>query len=207
MSDDYKIILRGVLQFLFGALLSVAAFRFYVWSGRHPLAVESWIEVAQEAVLFLSALLFAAAARRAPDRRGGLVLVSGFLFSMLIREFDGMFDLIVHGFWKYVLMVFLCGVARQVAAAGRATVVPGLAHFIASRSFVFMLTGCVIVLVYSRLFGMKGLWEFFSSACTGWEHAKTFSEESTELLGYAFMFISGISYLCELAAEKRQRPD
>ena len=55
--------------------------------------------------------------------------------------------------------------------------------------------------------GMKGLWEFFSSACTGWEHAKTFSEESTELLGYAFMFISGIAYLCELAAEKRQSPD
>lgn len=207
MSDDYKIILRGLLQFLFGAVLSVAAFKFYVWSGRHPLPVESWMEIAQEAMLLTAALFFAAAARRAPRLRGGLILVAGFLFSMLIREFDGYFDLIVHGLWKYVLLVFLCFVAFGVVRAGRETVVPGLSHFIASRSFVFMLTGCVLVLVYSRLFGMKGLWEFFSSTCTGWQGAKTFSEESTEVLGYTFMFTSGISYLRELAAEKRQQPN
>ncbi|MGN1150064.1 MAG: hypothetical protein ACI4SY_05085, partial [Sutterella sp.] len=118
MSDDYKIILRGVLQFLFGALMSIAAFKFYVWSGRHPLPVESWIEAAQEAMLFISALLFALAARRAPQLRGGLILIAGFLCAMLIREFDGFLDMIVHGFWKYVLMMFLCGVAYCVSKAG-----------------------------------------------------------------------------------------
>ena len=205
MSNELKIILGGLMKFLVGAAMSFAAIQLYLYSGSHHLATESWIEIGQETCLLFSGLVFAYAAYRRPDLRGGLVLIMGFLFSLLIREFDGYFDDIVHGFWKYILIVFLCGIAYAVVRAGRQTVLLGLAHFISSRSFLWMLAGTVIVLVYSRLYGMKSLWIFFSSGCEGWQKAKSFGEEATEFLGYVFIVLAGIQYLAELAREAKAR--
>lgn len=193
MSPNIRILLTGALQFLLGALLSAGICWLYHFSFAHPIAIESWVENIQETFLLICAALFACAARRNPRLAGGLWLISGFCASLFIRELDALFDLITHGFWKYVLIVFLCLFSTLVARAGRDTILPGLADFVSSRSFMLMLPGVVIILVYSRLYGFKGLWEHFS-ACSNWGSFKSFSEEATELLGYALMLSSALHY-------------
>lgn len=157
MSPNIRILLTGALQFLLGALLSAGICWLYHFSFAHPIAIESWVENIQETFLLICAALFACAARRNPRLAGGLWLISGFCASLFIRELDALFDLITHGFWKYVLIVFLCLFSTLVARAGRDTILPGLADFVSSRSFMLMLPGVVIILVYSRLYGFKGL--------------------------------------------------
>ena len=118
---------------------------------------------------------------------GGLWLVGGFLVALFIRELDGW---IGHA-WVYCELVWLCGVAWAVKAAGLGTVIPGLAHFIGHRAFPIMCAGVAILLVYSRLYGMQTLWLTPYAGRGLLEplfEVKTLSEESTELLAYMMIF-------------------
>lgn len=199
MSSDIRAILLGVLQFLIGAALCGAYFALLVFSQHNPIGPESWVEVGQETLVLVSALLFFAFAASARALRGGLLLVAGFLSSLFIRELDCWFDLIFHGSWKYFLLLFLLSIAYGVRASDIRTVIPGLAHFIRSRSFVWMVTGVVFLIVLSRLMGMKAVWEFYGYACgETWKDIKTFAEEAFEIIGYLFIFVSALGYRFEL---------
>lgn len=59
----------------------------------------SLVEITQEVFLFVCGFLFLIRARLCYFQRGFLLLVSGFFFCMFIRELDGLFDLVWHGFW------------------------------------------------------------------------------------------------------------
>ncbi len=187
MSDDIKTIISGVIQFLIAALLGVAAVELYIFSELHPTPIESWIDVVQAVLLLTGAILFALSARREGVRAGGLWLIHGFFMALFIRELDAYFDVIRHGSWKYVLVLYLAGLFFAVRRAGFSTVVPGLAAFIRSRAFCMMMPGVAIVLSYSRLFGYKGLWMLLMGDYERWGVMKTFGEESTELVGYTLM--------------------
>lgn len=203
MSSDIRTILTGFAQFLFGAILSAGIYYLYNFSLEHPIAIENWIENFQELFLVLGSTAFAIAARRNPNYAGGLWLISGFCAALFIRELDALFDLIRHGFWKYVLIAYLCVLAAIVVRAGRETILPGLANFISSRSFMLMLPAVVIILVYSRLYGFKGLWLHFS-ACGNWGDFKSFSEEATELLGYTLLLCSALHYSLTHRGDKKR---
>ncbi|MBS5492370.1 MAG: hypothetical protein KHX35_08385 [Sutterella wadsworthensis] len=206
MSNDLRVIVRGALQFLLGALVSFGAFKLYVWSAMHPLSPEAWVEVVQESILLFASLAFMVAAVRVREASGGLWLIAGFLMSLFIRELDCWFDYIRHGAWKYVFMLWLAILAWIIATRARDTVISGLAHFIKSRAWYLMLAGVTIVLVYSRLYGMKGLWELYAmGSCSTWPSIKSFSEESMELVGYTLIFFSGVLYMLDVAAMKRDQ--
>lgn len=193
MSSDLRIILKGFLQFFIGALLSAGIYYLYVYSLEHPIAIESWVENFQELFLLIGAVAFGITARRNPSLAGGLWLISGFCTALFIRELDALFDLVRHGFWKYVLIAYLCVLAVVIARAGRETILPGLAHFISSRAYMLMLPAVVIILAYSRLYGYKLLWMHFDF-CSNWGEFKSFSEEATELLGYTLLMCSALVY-------------
>ena len=145
MKSEIRTILLGIGQFLFCALLSASAYGLYVLNLRVSVPVESLIELGQEA-LFLSAAIFTLrTASLEKALSGGLWLVGGFLVALFIRELDGW---IGHA-WVYCELVWLCGVAWAVKAAGLGTVIPGLAHFIGHRAFPIMCTGVAILLAYS----------------------------------------------------------
>lgn len=206
MSNDLRVIVRGALQFLLGALVSFGAFKLYVWSAVHPLSPEAWVEVVQESILLFASLAFMVATVRVREASGGLWLIAGFLMSLFIRELDCWFDYIRHGAWKYVFMLWLAILAWIIATRARDTVISGLAHFIKSRAWYLMLAGVTIVLVYSRLYGMKGLWELYAmGSCSTWPSIKSFSEESMELVGYTLIFFSGVLYMLDVAAMKRDQ--
>ena len=131
MKSEIRTILLGIGQFLFCALLSASAYGLYVLNLRVSVPVESLIELGQEALLLSAAIFTLRTASLEKALSGGLWLVGGFLVALFIRELDGW---IGHA-WVYCELVWLCGVAWAVKAAGLGTVIPGLAHFIGHRAF------------------------------------------------------------------------
>lgn len=134
MKSEIRTILLGIGQFLFCALLSASAYGLYVLNLRVSVPVESLIELGQEALLLSAAIFTLRTASLEKALSGGLWLVGGFLVALYIRELDGW---IGHA-WVYCELVWLCGVAWAVKAAGLGTVIPGLAHFIGHRAFPIM---------------------------------------------------------------------
>ena len=202
MKSEIRTILLGIGQFLFCALLSASAYGLYVLNLRVSVPVESLIELGQEALLLSAAIFTLRTASLEKALSGGLWLVGGFLVALFIRELDGW---IGHA-WVYCELVWLCGVAWAVKAAGLGTVIPGLAHFIGHRAFPIMCAGVAILLVYSRLYGMQTLWlAYAGEACSGLYSVKTLSEESTELLAYMMIFTSAAFYAGNCLRMRRRR--
>ena len=195
MSDDVKTIIVGAVQFLIAALIGVAAFELYLFSALKPLTTENWIEIMEEVLLALSAIVFAISARRETKWAGAMWLIHGFFMALFIRELDAYFDMIRHGFWKYVLIAYLVILFFIVKRADFRTIVPGLAAFIRSRAFLMMMPGAAITLSYARLYGYKGLWLQIMGDYERWGAMKTFAEESTELVGYTLMFGATLFWL------------
>ncbi len=205
-NSSFKPLICAATQFFIGAICSYLAFRLYVWSIGKTLPVESVLELVQEALLLLTVFVIWQTSRRLPQYRGGLLLVVGFFMALFIRELDAWFDIIVHGFWKYVLLAYLAILGVRVYQAGLKTVIPGITHLIQSRAFPVMLVGVVMILVYSRLFGFKGLWEAMAGAdCLHWRSVKTFSEESSELLSYSILFTSVLYYWAGVLGELKRK--
>lgn len=202
MKSEIRTILLGIGQFLFCALLSASAYGLYVLNLRVSVPVESLIELGQEALLLSAAIFTLRTASLEKALSGGLWLVGGFLVALYIRELDGW---IGHA-WVYCELVWLCGVAWAVKAAGLGTVIPGLAHFIGHRAFPIMCAGVAILLVYSRLYGMQTLWlAYAGEACSGLYSVKTLSEESTELLAYMMILTSAAFYAGNCLRMRRRR--
>ena len=180
MKSEIRTILLGIGQFLFCALLSASAYGLYVLNLRVSVPVESLIELGQEALLLSAAIFTLRTASLEKALSGGL--------------------------WLYCELVWLCGVAWAVKAAGLGTVIPGLAHFIGHRAFPIMCAGVAILLVYSRLYGMQTLWlAYAGEACSGLYSVKTLSEESTELLAYMMIFTSAAFYAGNCLRMRRRR--
>ena len=127
-------------------------------------------------------------AKLIPEERGGILLMAGFMTSLFIREQDAYFDFISKSAWQIVLAVFLVILFWGVWKRGLSEALEGVAHFVRSQSFVAMI---------ARLYGSGHLWSLFISEEGPKYIAKRLSEESTELLGYALMSISAISYYVE----------
>ena len=188
MNDDWKKIWTAVLQFAFGAVLSVAAFSLYVLNVRCPMETESIVEIAQELLLFLSTFFFALAASRTPADAGALYLIAGFTSVCFIRELDACLDQLFHGAWKYLEFFYVFFLYWVLRKNDFRTIIPGLARYSRSRSFMMLLPGLVVIFAYSRLFGMRKLWNLYMPSHSALGSVKTFAEESVELLGYAIVF-------------------
>ena len=203
MNSDLRKILIGVAQFFLCALLCAGAVGLYYLNLKVDVCVENLIELGQEAFLLGGALLMIRTAMQEKALSGGLWLVGGFLMTLFIRELDAWFDLIRHGCWVYVVIIWLCAIAYIVKQAGLNTVIPGLAHFISHKAYPLMCAGVACLLVYCRLYGMKALWALYSdSSCGSFYEVKSLSEESTELLAYMMIFFSAVFYAYDLMKKR-----
>lgn len=198
MEKDLQFIRKKFLKFIFAA--AVCSLSILAIAGLTHLDIKkfgyipemSFTEFAQELLLFMSALIFFILARKRRDN--GVLLVSGFLLCMFIRELDAFFDLIFHGAWKYPALA-LTGVFLYAAwRGGTERAVQNLSGFMKTRSYDVLVCGLLIVLVISRLLGLNSLWllavgKHFNSLF------KNFLEEGTELLGYMIIFAAAVHYL------------
>lgn len=189
LSDIKSITGALKLLFLLGAVI-IALFLVFWWDSLNgsPFSETGPTELVQTALLSCCTLFLFLEARRNPKMRNALILAGGFTGCMLIREQDYFLDMLSHGCWKWPALALAFGCLAYAVTRLRETI-GAAARFVRWRYFPIFLTGVVIVLAYSRLFGMSTLWK--SLLPDGdWRMAKNAVEESNELLGYALMLFS-----------------
>ncbi len=117
----------------------------------------SLTEVVQESVLAVIVLVHLLLARKYAHLRYSNILIGGFFLAMLIRELDGLFDLLSHGSWVWFALLATAGSLLLPLRHLRQTL-SQLAEYTRTPYYGMMISGLLAILVFSRLFGMHGLW-------------------------------------------------
>lgn len=196
MREQILILGRECAAFLFATLflvLMMSAVYIDVNWMNDAMHETSLTETLQEIMLASMAGLFFWSARQRPDARGALILIGGFYSCMLIRELDFVFDLVEHGSWVWFALASALVCLALALRAPRATLA-GLVAFVTDRSWLMTASGLLVVLVFSRLFGMHQLWQHLM--LDGYNRVvKNMAEEGTELLGYSLCWLASARYL------------
>lgn len=196
MRNDLTIIGREMTVFILAALfLALMILPIYIdvaWMN-DALHETSFTETTQEIMLAVIAALFFIAAQRRPAQRGALTLVAGFYSCMLIRELDFVFDAIQHGSWIWFALAVTAGCLAVALRTPKKTL-HALARLLQHRSWPVMASGFLVVLVFSRLFGIHALWQHLMLGDYN-RVVKNMAEEGTELLGYGLCWLSSVRYL------------
>ncbi|WP_037034021.1 hypothetical protein [Rahnella sp. WP5] len=149
-------------------------------------------EFLQELSLLAISALFFLQARKHPALRGGMILIGGFFFCMLIRELDALFDLIHYGSWVYFASLFAVYCIAWACITPK-TSLRGLSAFLVHPACHYMVCGLVLILVFSRVFGMNMIWKVVMQG----EYVRTVKnivEEGTELMGYLLCLGSAVAF-------------
>jgi hypothetical protein len=196
MRNDLTIIGREITVFILAALfLALMILPIYIdvaWMN-DALHETSFTETTQEIMLAVIAALFFIAAQRRPAQRGALTLVAGFYSCMLIRELDFVFDTIQHGSWIWFALAVTAGCLAVALRTPKKTL-HALARLLQHRSWPVMASGFLVVLVFSRLFGIHSLWQHLMLGDYN-RVVKNMAEEGTELLGYGLCWLASVRYL------------
>lgn len=205
---DISKIVRAACEFIFLCFLMLLAplcvYLDLAVIGAGRISESSVTEFTQEFLILGSALVFWFSAVKRPDSRGFLLLVAGFFSCMFLREMDGLFDLIRHGFWFWPTLLMAVGVVGYVALRCRDTVVGPMADFVDTKPFYHIMFGLLVVLVFSRTFASKGLLWNHIGAMDFPSSLKSIMQEGIELMGYSFIAYG--SYLSLRALRKHQAP-
>ncbi|MBM7456091.1 hypothetical protein HNR62_001972 [Oceanisphaera litoralis] len=209
MSAHITQISKAALQFLLlviCTLFAPLAVTVDVVVLRHGMPEWGFTELLQALLILLSALLCAAGAVRVREQRGFLILISGFFFSMFIREFDFLLDDVQDNLWQYcVLAVFLVSVA--LAARYRQSTLHGMTNAIHSVPFNYVLMGIATLLCFSRVFGTGAIWEAVLDGQDGADVflVKSVVQEGLELFAYGIIFHStALFWLLQVRPSKAQ---
>ncbi|WP_246193542.1 hypothetical protein [Pseudoxanthomonas suwonensis] len=162
----------------------------------------SLVELTQIGFLVATVLAFVRLARAREDERGFAVLAAGFFGCMLIRELDAVWDLVFRGLWPILVAAVASACLGYALRRGRQTLA-ATASFLVSRSNAVMTIGLVLLLVYSRLFGMTTLWHGLLAE----NYVRVFknaAEECTELLGYSLIMAAALTYAAQRVRERRR---
>ena len=106
---------------------------------------------------------------------------------MAIREQDALLDgLLWHGGWAWIVGI-VTAVAFMLALRCRETLKEGLYEIRSSGRFLFLAAGLAVILVVSRIMGMKHVWTHLGDPAQLCK-AKRVVEEGLELFGYMLIF-------------------
>lgn len=156
----------------------------------HGVSEYSLTEFTQEGLIFVSVIIFFALSKNQPESRGFLVLCGGFFSVMLIRELDGFFDQIKHGFWVYPAIVVTL-ITLIYARKSPGTVSSPLVYYFQTSPFAYIIIGLMIVILFSRIFGSGIIWRVVMADNYTTDY-KNIIQEGVELLGYVFVFYGSV---------------
>lgn len=194
--QNHSEFLSLIMEFTLLALCMLAvplAIAIDVLVFNHGVKEISVTEFSQSCLLLLSTIYVGLAAWRQAESRGFLVLVTGLLAAMLIRETDMFLDYIAQGFWVYpALIVSVAAIVTSIRY--RAAIIPTLVKFSANRSFAYLVIGLLLVILFSRAFGTGWFWS--KVMMDDFDRLyKTIIQEGLELLGYVLVcFGSFLTY-------------
>lgn len=163
------------------------------------------IEWMQVLFLITSMTVLWKAGRAAGDRRAVLFSMIFLLAATVMREWDKIIDQTLgRHVWKILSGLFIGAAAVPFLYRRRAFYISAL-HLTRQPSFGIMLSGGLIVLVFSRLFGYGEFWLELLDDRSIAREAKQVAEECTELMGYFFIMIGTFEHLHETLIRKRRR--
>ncbi|MBC8207006.1 MAG: hypothetical protein H8E68_07630 [Kiritimatiellaeota bacterium] len=164
------------------------------------------VEIMQTVFALLTALVFLFAGRVDRNKAPCGIVLFTFLFCAVIRESDYVLDtLVCRHAWKTlvaVVLVFLTlYVWRNAKSVGRA-----LMSFMNQPSFGILLSGLLVLVVFSRLFGYGPFWKAIMDD-SSYRTVKTIVEEGVELMGYFLILVSSFEYLHDTVIARRNESD
>ena len=191
--ESKKIIYQALTHILtiaaIGILVNVSIHLDYIYLNS-AVGEVSITENLQLVMLAISSWCFFDIYRKNLDVYHAAILISGFFFVMMVREMDFLFDKIHHGFWVFpALSVALFSCFR--ACKGGKNTVNEMACILQIPYMKLLMAAVVLLLVYSRLYGMGSFWH----SVMGIHYVrdvKSISEESMELLCYCLIAISSV---------------
>jgi hypothetical protein len=147
-------------------------------------------EFAQIALVLASSLIFFKLSYKHIQSKGIFILISGLFAAIFIRELDYYFDLVARHLWKYMVTALFLLVAYS-SYLNKKTIFKPLLEFVDTKPFVYFLIGFLMVMAFSRVFGLRDIWQLIMGE--QYSHIfKTAIQESLELLGYALVFYSAL---------------
>ena len=151
------------------------------------------VEIMQTVFALLTALVFLFAGRVDKNKAPCVIVLSTLFFCAVIRESDSFLDVLVcrHA-WKALVSVVLVFLAVY-AVRNLKSVVRSLMSFMNQPSFGILLSGMLVLIVFSRLFGYGPFWKAIMDD-SSYRTVKTIVEEGVELMGYFLLLISSIEY-------------
>lgn len=203
-SKNAAAIFNAVAHFLFLAVLvslPILVIRLDIDTLKTGASEGTLVEYMEQFLLTLTILCYAYIAKHNPTFRRFGVLVMGFFLCMLIRELDMFFDqLVFHGFWVYPASIVAAS-AILYSLTNRAETAEQFAAFVKHRHFALLCLGLVLLLVFSRLFGMGSLWrEVLDEGYV--RAAKNIAEEGTELMAYVTILYASFRYALAMKPAK-----
>lgn len=194
-SNDRSVIsatlVEGMVLLLGAALVPVVVF-----SDRHifmnGLSEHSRTEILQAVLTALAASIYWLRSIHLPLYRSFLQALAGFFTIVLVREMDFYLDYVYHGFWSLLASLVLLMVLA-LCWRSRGTFRTGLTHYLAHHAHVYVMTGVVMVILFSRVFGSSD----FLSAIMEEQYSpafKTSMQEGLELFGYFLIALGSARY-------------
>ena len=154
------------------------------------------VEIMETVFALAAALIFLLAARQNPARTPCSILLAGFLFCIFIRESDDILDTFVfrHAWKAGVTLVFIFSAIYAIRHEQELYI--SILGFINRPSFGIFMSGLLVLIVFSRLFGYGPFWKAIMNDGS-FHMAKRVTEEGVEQMGYFLVFISSCEYLCD----------
>lgn len=152
------------------------------------------VEILQTVFIIISVIFFLIAGRIDKRREHCSVVLALLFFCMFVRESDYFLDLMIarHA-WKVIVAMLVVFLADYVIRF-LPQVVCSLENFVAEPAFGVLVSGLIVVIVFSRLFGYGSFWKAIMDNAS-YRTVKTIVEEGTEVMGYFLILVSSCEYL------------
>jgi len=152
------------------------------------------VEILETVFALLTAIIFLFAGRLDKECEPLAVVLASFLFCLFIRESDYFLDvLIARHTWKVLVTLVLVFLAFYSVRHFR-EIVASMVEFVRHPSFGIFMSGLLVLVVFSRLFGYGGFWKELLDIGQ-YRMVKTIVEEGVEQMGYFLLLISSCEYL------------
>lgn len=191
--------LTGIIVrvFLYGAIVALAALALGTEgpaNGDGDMYTDyGHTERFQDLALILTVLCFGWTAAINPADRGPALLLAGMAAAALIRESDYFLDTVFDGFWQLLVALVLAATTALVLRF-RAGFQDAVRRMTAQPAFGLMLSGFLVIFVFSRLYGEESKW--LRIMTDSYERSvKNFAEEGVELLGYTLILLAALDLL------------
>lgn len=151
------------------------------------------VETFQTVFVLGAALIFLSAAGIDRERISTAVLIAGLFFCMAVRESDYFLDeLVCRNAWKVIVAGIVFFFAHY-AVRNRQEAIRSVMSFMSESSFGIFISGLLVLIVFSRLFGYGPFWKAIMDD-SSYKTVKTIVEEGVEVMGYFLLLVSSLEY-------------